>query len=92
VKPQAFCQKRLKFSFPVSFFFGSFLFGQAKRNEQIKKKVLFQTFSSLWPTLSYNYETLKLMGTDYKSAPAYVPVCYSNVYGSVLLLNNFTVN
>jgi hypothetical protein len=34
VKPKAFCQKRLKLSFPVSFFFGSFLFGQAKRTEE----------------------------------------------------------
>jgi hypothetical protein len=38
VKPKAFCQKRLKLSFPAPFFFGSFLFGRTKRNEHIKKR------------------------------------------------------
>jgi hypothetical protein len=33
VTPKAFCQKRLKLSFPAPFFFGSFLFGRTKRNE-----------------------------------------------------------
>jgi hypothetical protein len=30
---KAFCQKRLKLSFPAPFFFGSFLFGRTKRNK-----------------------------------------------------------
>jgi len=38
VTPKAFCQKRLKLSFPAPFFFGSFLFGRTKRNEHIKKR------------------------------------------------------
>jgi len=38
VTPKAFCQKRLKLSFPAPFFFGSFLFGRTKRNEHIKKE------------------------------------------------------
>jgi len=38
VKPKAFCQKRLKLSFPAPFFFGSFLFGRTKRNEHKKKE------------------------------------------------------
>ena len=33
VMPKAFCQKRLKLSFPAPFFFGSFLFGRTKRNQ-----------------------------------------------------------
>jgi hypothetical protein len=39
VKPKAFCQKRLKLSFPAPFFFGSFLFGRTKRNEHLKTEV-----------------------------------------------------
>ena len=38
VTPKAFCQKRLKLSFPAPFFFGSFLFGRTKRNEHKNKE------------------------------------------------------
>jgi hypothetical protein len=49
VKPKAFCQKRLKLSFPAPFFFGSFLFGRTKRNEHKKRRCPYETPSLLNP-------------------------------------------